>query len=120
MVSRHFNRHGVSLLSGGSGRLNTRLDTPPSIKCRHPDSRLARIQLRLCQRARLICNAMFRKLLARPEARVPVTRHLENAVALEQLGQFADDTLRRERRLDLPEAIDFDHIAIDVTHGASE
>src|SRR4029077_18550675 len=34
-------RHGVSLLSGGSGRLSTRLDTPPSIKRRHPDSRIA-------------------------------------------------------------------------------
>src|SRR6516162_6809165 len=34
-------RHGVSLLSGGSGRLDTRLDTPPSIKRRHPDSRIA-------------------------------------------------------------------------------
>ena len=33
-------RHGVSLLSGGSGRLDTRLDTPPSINRRHPDSRL--------------------------------------------------------------------------------
>ena len=35
-------RHGVSLLSGGSGGLDTRLDTPPSIKRRHPDSRIAR------------------------------------------------------------------------------
>src|ERR1700745_4501612 len=35
-------RHGVSLLSGGSGRLDTRLDTPPSIKRRPPDSRIAR------------------------------------------------------------------------------
>src|SRR6202043_3921633 len=34
-------RHGVSLLSGGSGRLDTRLDTPPSINRRHPKSRLA-------------------------------------------------------------------------------
>ena len=34
-------RHGVSLLSGGSGRLDTRLDTPPSINRRHPNSRLA-------------------------------------------------------------------------------
>jgi hypothetical protein len=34
-------RHGVSLLSGGSGRLDTRLDTPPSINRRHPDSCLA-------------------------------------------------------------------------------
>ncbi len=34
-------RHGVSLLSGGSGRLDTRLDTPPSIKRRHPDSRIS-------------------------------------------------------------------------------
>src|SRR6202040_1662323 len=34
-------RHGVSLLSGGSGRLDPRLDTPPSIDCRHPDSGLA-------------------------------------------------------------------------------
>jgi hypothetical protein len=34
-------QHGVSLLSGGSGRLDTRLDTPPSIKRRHPDSRIA-------------------------------------------------------------------------------
>ena len=34
-------RHGVSLLSGGSGRHDTRLDTPPSINRRHPDSRLA-------------------------------------------------------------------------------
>ena len=33
-------RHGVSLPSGGSGRLDTRLDTPPSINRRHPDSRL--------------------------------------------------------------------------------
>ena len=32
---------GVSFLSGGSGRLDTRLDTPPSIKRRHPDSRIA-------------------------------------------------------------------------------
>jgi hypothetical protein len=30
-------RHGVSLLSGGSGRLDTRLDTPPSFSRRHPD-----------------------------------------------------------------------------------
>jgi hypothetical protein len=34
-------RHGVSLLSGGSGRLDTRLDTPPSTNRRHPDSFLA-------------------------------------------------------------------------------
>jgi hypothetical protein len=34
-------QHGVSLLSGGSGRLDTRLDTPPSTKRRHPDSRIA-------------------------------------------------------------------------------
>jgi hypothetical protein len=34
-------RHGVSLLSGGSGRLDTRLDMPPSINRRHPDSGLA-------------------------------------------------------------------------------
>src|SRR5436190_20357457 len=34
-------RHGVSLLSGGSDRLDTRLDTPPSINRRHPDSGLA-------------------------------------------------------------------------------
>src|ERR1700733_10555175 len=34
-------RHGVSLLSGGSGRLDTRLDTPPSTKRRHPDSGIA-------------------------------------------------------------------------------
>jgi hypothetical protein len=39
-------QHGVSLLSGGSGRLDTRLDTPPSIKRRHPDSRLALARLR--------------------------------------------------------------------------
>ena len=34
-------RHGVSLLSGGSGRLDARLDTPPSIIRRHPDSCIA-------------------------------------------------------------------------------
>ena len=34
-------RHGVSLLSGGAGRLDTRLDTPPSFSRRHPDSRIA-------------------------------------------------------------------------------
>src|SRR5262249_45524704 len=34
-------RHGVSLLSGGSGRLDTRLDTPPSINRRHLDSPIA-------------------------------------------------------------------------------
>src|SRR5262245_66015658 len=33
-------RHGVSLLSGGSGRLDTRLDTPPSISRRHPTPRI--------------------------------------------------------------------------------
>src|SRR5438105_15214939 len=38
-------RHGVSLLSGGSGRLHTRLDTPPSINRRHPDSGLAHASL---------------------------------------------------------------------------
>ena len=41
-------RHGVSLLSGGSGRLDTRLDTPPSINRRHPDSRLTLSRL-ICQ-----------------------------------------------------------------------
>ena len=35
-------RHGVSLLSGGAGRLDTRLDTPPSFSRRHPNSRIAR------------------------------------------------------------------------------
>jgi len=39
-------RHGVSLLSGGSGRLGTRLDTPPSINRRHPDSRIAPYEAR--------------------------------------------------------------------------
>jgi hypothetical protein len=34
-------RHGVLLLSGGSGRLDTRLDTPPSIKRRHPVCRIS-------------------------------------------------------------------------------
>src|SRR5262249_51040672 len=38
---RGISRHGVSLLSGGSGRLHTRLDTPPSINRRHPHSSLA-------------------------------------------------------------------------------
>jgi hypothetical protein len=38
-------RHGVSLLSGGSGRLDTRLDTPPSTKRRHPDSGIAHASL---------------------------------------------------------------------------
>jgi hypothetical protein len=42
-------RHGVSLLSGGSGRLDTRLDTPPSIKRRHPDSGIAPVQVRAAQ-----------------------------------------------------------------------
>src|SRR4029079_17383203 len=42
-------RHGVSLLSGGSGRLDNRLDTPPSIKRRHPDSALAHIPTRLVE-----------------------------------------------------------------------
>ena len=37
--------HGVSLSSRGSGRLDTRLDTPPSIKRRHPDSCLAPVSL---------------------------------------------------------------------------
>ena len=32
---------GVSLLSGGSGMLDTRLDTPPSFSRRYPDSRIA-------------------------------------------------------------------------------
>jgi hypothetical protein len=36
-------RHGVSLLSGGSRRLDTCLDTPPSIKLRHADSGTAPI-----------------------------------------------------------------------------
>ena len=47
-------RHGVSLLSGGSGRLDTRLDTPPSIKRRHPDSRIAPSRLRLVLEAEWI------------------------------------------------------------------
>ena len=40
-MSSGISRHGVSLLSGGFGRLHTRLDTPPSINRRHPDSGLA-------------------------------------------------------------------------------
>src|SRR5262249_11094675 len=43
-------RHGVWLFAGGSGRLGTRLDTPPSIKRRHPDSRIAPIGLRRPER----------------------------------------------------------------------
>jgi hypothetical protein len=35
----------VSLLSGGSGRLDTRLDTPPSIKRRPPVARRALLEL---------------------------------------------------------------------------
>src|SRR4029079_2598938 len=38
-------RHGVSLLSGRFWQADTRLDTPPSINRRHPDSRLARYDL---------------------------------------------------------------------------
>jgi len=44
-------QHGVSLLSGGSGRLDTRLDTPPSIDCRHPDSGLAPAAAHMFSRA---------------------------------------------------------------------
>src|SRR3989454_2041651 len=40
-------RHGVSLLSGEFGRLDPRLDTPPSINRRHPDSGLAHLLVRL-------------------------------------------------------------------------
>ena len=40
--------HGVSLSLGGSGRLETRLDTPPSIHRRHPICRIARHQMPLC------------------------------------------------------------------------
>ncbi|MDI2078243.1 AAA family ATPase, partial [Bradyrhizobium sp. Mp27] len=35
--------HGVSLSSRGSGRLVTRLDTPPSSHRHHPDSAIARV-----------------------------------------------------------------------------
>ncbi|MHC2559202.1 hypothetical protein ACVIVD_001196 [Bradyrhizobium liaoningense] len=35
--------HGVSLSSRGSGRLVTRLDTPPSSHRHHPDSAIARL-----------------------------------------------------------------------------
>ena len=38
---RCYPRHGVSLSSRGSGRLVTRLDTPPSSDRRHPASRIA-------------------------------------------------------------------------------
>ena len=43
-------RNGVSLLSGGSGRFDTRLDTPPSTKPRHPDSGIARETFMTVQR----------------------------------------------------------------------
>src|SRR6202035_4710397 len=52
-------RHGVSLLSGGSGRFDTRLDTPPSIDCRHPDSGLARDLPRVGTAAPAVLNAIF-------------------------------------------------------------
>ena len=45
--------HGVSLLSGGSGRLDTRLDTPPSIKRRHPNSGIAPAMI-----SRAVCTVM--------------------------------------------------------------
>jgi hypothetical protein len=48
-------RHGVSLLSGGSGRLDTRLDTPPSIKRRHPDSCIARGVISACASLNTSC-----------------------------------------------------------------
>jgi hypothetical protein len=41
VVWERISRHGVLLLSGGCGRLDIRLDTRPSIDCRHPDSGLA-------------------------------------------------------------------------------
>jgi hypothetical protein len=47
-------RHGVSLLSGRFWQsLDTRLDTPPSINRRHPDSALARYRAGLAHAAKL-------------------------------------------------------------------
>ena len=46
-------RHGVSLLSGGAGRLDdTRLDTPPSFSRRHPNSRIAQFSVHTRMRRR--------------------------------------------------------------------
>ena len=44
--------HGVSLSLRGSGRLDTRLDTPPILYRHHPVSRLARQTLREAQALR--------------------------------------------------------------------
>ena len=85
-------RHGVSLLSGGSGRLDTRLDTPPSINRRHPDSRLARaISVatlgRPPEQYAWSANAISVATLGRPPRKVRLECHLGG-----DLGQTAQNS----------------------------
>jgi hypothetical protein len=89
-------RHGVSLLSGGSGRLDTRLDTPPSIKRRHPDSRIARGRARLgfralCRPAALWACGQRKRVAHKPH------RHY-NSKKSRQLMCYKTRTLRTPMR----------------------
>ena len=73
--------HSISF-SEGSGRLDTRLDTPPSIKRRHPDSRIApahladgqRVLARLAE-ARKEENRLLREALGIDLAKPAIERH---------------------------------------------
>jgi len=55
--------HGVSLSSRGSGRLDTRLDTPPSHRRRHPVSLIAHLTMRMhMRRFTRLTNAFSKKV----------------------------------------------------------
>ncbi|MDI2078103.1 hypothetical protein QJT78_50390, partial [Bradyrhizobium sp. Mp27] len=51
--------HGVSLSSRGSGRLVTRLDTPPSSHRHHPDSAIAHGEEALAWHGRRITDVLI-------------------------------------------------------------
>ncbi|MEY9602269.1 nucleotide-binding universal stress UspA family protein [Bradyrhizobium japonicum] len=72
--------HGVSLSSRGSGRLVTRLDTPPSSHRHHPDSAIAQFLVEQARAADLI-------VVKRKQLRTNIPRYLDSAGAMLRMGR---------------------------------
>src|SRR3984893_8063233 len=81
---------------GGFGRLDTRLDTPPSINRRHPDSCLARFQDFESEHAGLPGK------YARPEGVVLVGRTADEAVGIAAYRPFEHRICEMKRLYVLP------------------
>src|SRR5262249_43967769 len=73
------------------------------------------VQLRFRPRRRFVLNSQLAELLARPFARIPVAGDRRNAVAVEQISKFRDNTFGRERWPNLAQRVNDRDLTLLVT-----